>query len=453
MFGDDPPPVAPPWAEAMKKGANIVSLISIAVVIFPIATYLIFKRQKRTQLPFYMCIASLGLNLSSNMGTYTNDYMCLYEAVGIEFFSMATLLWWLCMSYNFYLVSVKEVTSMRVLRLESRYNIFVWIYSSLLTLIAIATDNLDTVRRANSYVCWIREDKMGNQWIFFYSHLLVVFVIGLFFWPRSLHRLYHVHVYQEPSDKQLMIYIRQVLFIIFFCCFFTFMIAFRLLTDFVFHGQNFGMALVHMFAFTGTGTFMFLIFGLSPENLRLWKLACGCQPRTEKGAEDSQFLGEEPLVGATQIPDGSVSYVNVGREVGEGGVPRTAVVPETVDNENFHIGTTVITNTTGTPGTAGTSLNFTPETNLHTPIMRELEPREDRHDPRPLRGPGMNREPSRGVGVGRGRRAIQFMLPAPPQLVLNGKGGNGGRVISSRGHEEEPEVEDPEEADYIELER
>lgn len=235
----------------------------------------------------------------------------------------------------------------------------------------------------------------------------------------------------------------------FFAVFFTFMIAFRLLTDFVFHGQNFGMALVHMFALTGTGTFMFFIFGLSPENLRLWQLACGCRSRPVRAGEDTQFLRDEPLIGATKIPEGSVSYVNVGQEVGDGGVPRTTVVPETVEYENFHIATTVITNTTGTPGTAGMASNFTPETNPHTPIMRELEPREDR----PLRG-SIHREPSRGsAGGGRGIRAIQFMLPTAPQLVLNSKGRNGGRVISSRGHDEEPEEEDLEEADYIELDR
>jgi hypothetical protein len=283
---------------------------------------------------------------------------------------------------------------------------------------------------------------MGNQWIFFYIHLIIVFVIGLFFCPRSLLRLYRVHVYQEPSDKQLMIYLRQVLFIVFFCCFFTFMIAFRLLTDFVFHGPNFGMSLAHMFALTGTGTFMFLLFGLSPENLRLWKLACGCdQPARQDGGggggEEEELPKEEPM-GGTKIPDGSVSYVHVGREV-ETGMPRSIVIPETADYENFHIGTTVHTNNSGTPGTAGTALNFTPETSPHTPLQQDSEG-----------GRPQEKETRRGGSRG-AARVMQFVLPPAPQLVLNSKTGQSRRVVSSR-HEEEPEEEDLE-TDYIELDR
>jgi len=163
------------------------------------------------------------------MGTYKTDTVCLYEAVGIELFSMAIVLWWLCISYNFYLVSFREYQAMKLLQYESRYNMFVWTYSSLLTFICLATDNLDTTRRANSYVCWIREDYRWNQWIFFYSHLLVVFIIGLWFWPRSLYRLYRVHVYQEVNEKQLIIYFRQMLFVVFFCFF-----SLRLCSLFVF---------------------------------------------------------------------------------------------------------------------------------------------------------------------------------------------------------------------------
>jgi len=236
-----------------------------------------------------------------------------------------------------------------------------------------------------------------------------------------------------------------VLFILFFCFFFTFMLAFRLLTDFLFHGPNFGMSFIHMFSFTGTGTFLFFLFGCSRENVRLWKFACGCykEAALENDIDETHLKPNEESIKKTRAFEGSVSWVirNDEERITETAEYEMNTRPTQITATNF---TPVAVSNEIDPDSPLRPKNFQNSSRIRESFTFTSHPRQNQTPSRKSKSKSNTPENNRKG------------LPPPPQLQINEPLLNmaNDEIVASTGSQqegEEKEVELDDETDYIQL--
>jgi len=199
---------------------------------------------------------------------------------------MSTVLWWLCISFNFYQVAVNEKTSSDLLRCEIKYNYFVWIYSLILTAVTATMGDLVT-NHNGSWECWIDPVDSRSQWLYYYLHMAIALFFGILLWPLGLYRICALH-WSSHLDHRIWNYIRHVLFIVMFATFFIFIICFRIAGN----NASQALAILHMLAVCGIGLYCAIVFGISVENFKFWRNICYRDARSTYESNDSSVSSE-----------------------------------------------------------------------------------------------------------------------------------------------------------------
>jgi len=185
--------------------------------------------------------------------------------------------------------------------------------------------------------------------------------------------------------------------------------------------------------------FLFFIFGVSPENFRLWKLACGCYSGKDVEEEMNPLPNEESIK-KTKALDGSVSFIVEPKHDDE------RLIDETADYFELN----------NTPTTHITTTDFTPTT-------KSNQDNPDSPLPRKFQNSSRNRESHQKSSKNNHSRNSASQkkksLPPPPQLLLNGPLINDKqeKIVASRGYPQDDDEERPNEmdlddgTDYIQL--
>ena len=116
-------------------------------------------------------------------------------------------MWWLIISINFHAVVVRDVNPHQM---EKYYLILGWVFPALVT--ALAYNHLDHKPHPFNWECWMAHEKSASQWIFFYGEMGIACLLGVSLWPQIAHKIYMLHNF----GRELLQYMRHILFIVFF---------------------------------------------------------------------------------------------------------------------------------------------------------------------------------------------------------------------------------------------
>jgi len=186
--------------------------------------------------------------------------------------------------------------------MKMKYNYFVWIYSFILTTVTACMGKLEN-NHDGSWECWIEPVDATRQWIYYYGHMALALVLGLFFWPLGLYRVWVLHWSSRLYDHRIWNYLRHVLFIVLFAMFFVFIISFRVAGD----RASQVLSILHMLAVCGIGLYCAIVFGVSIENLKLWRNLFYRQSLTIDDSTDTSSFSSETSNGTHQKKNKTIS--------------------------------------------------------------------------------------------------------------------------------------------------
>eukprot|EP00455_Lapot_gusevi_P004353 TRINITY_DN11803_c0_g1_i1.p1 TRINITY_DN11803_c0_g1~~TRINITY_DN11803_c0_g1_i1.p1 ORF type:complete len:367 (+),score=44.34 TRINITY_DN11803_c0_g1_i1:90-1190(+) len=272
----------------VRQTTLILSWISCVLVLFPIATFLRFesKRKFPARLSLFFCLSAFALCLSIGIG-FLSPSLCFIQAIGIQFWANVCVMWWCCVSVNYYLYVVGDFCNERAGRFEKIYHVVAWGVPGILVGVALGMDLLQKNASDDSWECWL---DRGSSWIFPYLlldlELVCVTLIGLYVWLQSLRRLWTLqnmvsqYQYQTAPAQAPIGYFRHLTCITGFVCMMVVLVSYRVVSDISSDPVPLFLELFHGVALAGLGIYSFIVFGLSEQNFSLWKSVLFPSPPT-----------------------------------------------------------------------------------------------------------------------------------------------------------------------------
>lgn len=255
-------------------------------------------------------------------GAYYPSEFCAYQAIGIQFFANAAVLWWLVLTNSFHSLVLfgNEAPASH----EHLFHLFGWGLPLALTIVAKASNTLDTDFHFGMSECWISGSRVGGGGFrvflvrspqlfparsrltlslsdsrappprnaqFLYGEMaLACLVGGVYIWPRCVLKLCKVH---RENATFVRTHLRMLLFVILFFTVFAVLVSYRIISDSLQLQPSFTLSCVHAVCVSSTGIYSFAVFGASQSNLDLWRrlVRRGCrleQPQEEPLLADAE---------------------------------------------------------------------------------------------------------------------------------------------------------------------
>ena len=166
--------------------AQQITIASCILHVFPIATFLCVRRSYPARLPVYFCVASLGLALSLLLG-FLFPNACYWQGVGTQFFAVAMVVFWLCVTFNLYRASFNEP----VAHLEASFVTLGWLVPVPFTAVPMALELFQTPASRDPWQqCWLRSSHTWAPWVFLFGGMLLASILGLYWFLATLRQVY-----------------------------------------------------------------------------------------------------------------------------------------------------------------------------------------------------------------------------------------------------------------------
>jgi len=186
-----------------------------------------------------------------------------FKEFSINFFALASILWWLCITLNLYVTFVKNK---KLTQYEPHMHIFCWSSALITTAIPTASNQMTAV----GLWCWMKDWPW--QFAFYYAIMGTSWLIGAFMWAAiifSMIRLIRRYKHTDRSAVSVQV-IRQCAFVVWFLVIFLLMFIHRLYLA-LHDDPPFYWMLLHLLSMSTQGTVVFLIFGLRFEIFWYWR--------------------------------------------------------------------------------------------------------------------------------------------------------------------------------------
>jgi len=248
----------------------ILNSLSLAGALFVIATYVCFRREYPARLVIFLSIAiageATGWLLSAKgddlLGGEVVSLWCTSQGFIIQYFSVAILLWWLCITVNLFLQFVK---GSRTVHYEPWMHIICWGYPLLTSSVA----NWYNLFQPVDLWCWVgRKDNGAWQWALYYALTGFICVLGGIFW---IHTIAHIlSMSKKVKSVEVNIH-RHVLFVVLYWMVFLFSFVHRVVVVAEDEDRSEFLLGLHIFGTGFQGIMAFLVFGARFQNFSFYR--------------------------------------------------------------------------------------------------------------------------------------------------------------------------------------
>jgi len=190
---------------------------------------------ERLRLNFTLCIGAVSLCLT--FGTFIGDdkklwcdidYRDTCRAQGslLEFFGLASALWWLCIGLNTYLTVVREWSVEPTEALEKWYHVVSWGVPAIASFLVLLPADKIGFPGYGSMWCWIVSDSDAVwQFVFFYTEVGICALTGTYLF---IHIVYKIYTRHELTIKETLSSMGPLLaFILMYVLLFSWMFGYR----------------------------------------------------------------------------------------------------------------------------------------------------------------------------------------------------------------------------------
>lgn len=320
------PLMTPEQQMLMENLTSVFGWLSLVCTLFLILTFGSFKmkRQYPANFTFYFCIVAFATDLAFIVGSLVGyqrllsswHNTCYAQAVALQFFGSATCTWWFLLTVNLFFSAVRRTSHKKYLKF---YHIGGWAWCLILTILPIPFKKYGPA----GLWCWIVEDNR-SAWQFglLYGWMGVLLVIGCILWCFILQSMVKSRRSGTLSEW-LNRYSRYVLFVLLMMLVWALIVIHRII-----HAVNpaldsFTLWVLHAWALSSIGVFVFLIFGTAKDMYTCWwerilewkSRACakwGLHPSLSSSSinaleEDYERMG---LTSTDQLPEDYNDYAN-----------------------------------------------------------------------------------------------------------------------------------------------
>jgi len=262
--------LTPGQINALEMIMKIMNSSSLVCSLLVVITYLKFKRDFPRALAMYFSIGAFFLALFMVLiypvgvnRVFASPILCAAQGFFITFFGSTCIWWFLFIALDVYLaVKLKKSTEE-----QKKYQLLFHIVTWGVSLIQAVIPLIASQYKPRGLWCWIYNASHG-AWEFgcFYSVMFILAVVSLYLWIRVISTVLQLSRV-SPSGSHSYLY-RHVFFIFFF---------FGILVVMLFHRayelirENFVLLLLHTLTLSSVGVVAFLVFGISKDNILLWK--------------------------------------------------------------------------------------------------------------------------------------------------------------------------------------
>eukprot|EP01125_Pyxidicula_operculata_P006587 TRINITY_DN2273_c0_g1_i1.p1 TRINITY_DN2273_c0_g1~~TRINITY_DN2273_c0_g1_i1.p1 ORF type:complete len:311 (+),score=12.60 TRINITY_DN2273_c0_g1_i1:18-950(+) len=269
-----------------------LNYIALILCLFEVITHLIFKREFPRSMPLQLGIVTCFLHgcllISPIVGfseLSTQTEWCYVQGVGIQYATVATSCWLLCISFHLYLTVVKRYKSHEIRRTIAPIHVFAWGFPLLVTIPPLIAKRFED----RGVWCWVSAKDFG-AWEFgcFYAPVVLFLLLSAFFWFSVVIRVCRV----STQFKTISYIIQSVLIVLTFMISYGMQFVHRIYN--VFEYDSFYLELVHTITLSTAGVFVFLFYGLTYDNIQLYrrlfaKCGCGRSSNTINNYSDIQY--------------------------------------------------------------------------------------------------------------------------------------------------------------------
>jgi len=247
----------------------ITATFAFILSTFVCVSYALFKYKYPARLIAYFsfCTAAsavslLTLSLSGGR-VLANSYACTAQGAVNQFFSISTILWWVCISVNLYCSFVKNK---KINNYEFHMHVICWGGALIASTAPSAAGEMKVV----GLWCWIHDWPW--QVLAYYAIMGACWVIGAGLWTSVIMFMLKMSKRYKSSDRSAVSVqvIRQAMFVLWFLVIFCFMFVHRIYIHAT--GKSpFPLMMMHVTAMASQGIFVFIVFGLRYEILWFWR--------------------------------------------------------------------------------------------------------------------------------------------------------------------------------------
>eukprot|EP01127_Copromyxa_protea_P012663 TRINITY_DN3320_c0_g1_i1.p1 TRINITY_DN3320_c0_g1~~TRINITY_DN3320_c0_g1_i1.p1 ORF type:complete len:345 (+),score=24.36 TRINITY_DN3320_c0_g1_i1:20-1054(+) len=294
-------PPAIPFADvtSIHRALEYTNWVSIALSLFTLITYTIFKRDFPRSMPLWLSCSAVCMHGFFLLGplsafkTFESGGWCAFQGIGIHFTSMSCFCWLCCISVHLYMVVVLKYSTSQV----KEYAIWIFVCAFgiplLFTLIpGIASGFVPGLWKSRGHWCWISEIN-GGAWEFgvYYCPLLVIAVVTAVCWCSVLYRVAQVSTQFKTNSYVLQTSIGILLFLV------SLVVQFVHRIINVAHpaSNSYYLEITHVISDSAFGIFVFVIFGFTYDNFTLYCERFGCKKvpvYEDQSFDDTESYGQ-----------------------------------------------------------------------------------------------------------------------------------------------------------------
>eukprot|EP01087_Luapelamoeba_hula_P006590 TRINITY_DN16672_c0_g1_i1.p1 TRINITY_DN16672_c0_g1~~TRINITY_DN16672_c0_g1_i1.p1 ORF type:complete len:368 (-),score=26.23 TRINITY_DN16672_c0_g1_i1:56-1159(-) len=203
-----------------------------------------------------------------------HEVLCIFQAVGVQFFGGALTWWWFCIGLNLYMIVVVEVEKPQ--KLLWVYHIICWGLSTIQTIIPGVFGRFGATNPFEW--CWMKPNTM-HIWHFatLYGQMGFCSIICIGLWARVIIVARRRHLEAVNGQDKFLVkpfVLRHVTFVGLFVGVFIVLCVNRVIFA-IQTRPSFGLLIVSVVVLMGQGTLLFLAIGTSTTHLDHWRRAWG----------------------------------------------------------------------------------------------------------------------------------------------------------------------------------
>lgn len=281
------PLLSPAQRESLVDVTSVFGWISLVCTFYLILTYGTFKlkRQYPANFTFYFCITAFATNSAFIIGSlvgyqelltpaYKNA--CIAQAVTLQFFGSATVTWWFLLTINLFFLMTRKKSHKKYTKY---YHLGAWSFAALVTLLPIGFNKYGPA----GLWCWIMDiDHSVWQFSLLYGWMGVMVLIGAILWVLIIMTMVKTRTNQSRAEY-IARYTRYVFFVFSIMLVYGLVVSHRIVHAINPSENSFVLWMLHAWALSSIGLFVFLVFGTTSDMYTGWyaKLrACTNRART-----------------------------------------------------------------------------------------------------------------------------------------------------------------------------
>eukprot|EP01102_Stenamoeba_stenopodia_P015242 TRINITY_DN517_c0_g1_i1.p1 TRINITY_DN517_c0_g1~~TRINITY_DN517_c0_g1_i1.p1 ORF type:complete len:367 (-),score=61.21 TRINITY_DN517_c0_g1_i1:353-1453(-) len=319
--------------ESLVDVTSVFGWTSLVCTFYLIVTYGTFKLKRKypANFTFYFCITAFATNAAFIVGSlvgyqrlltpaYKNA--CIAQAVTLQFFGSATVTWWFLLTINLYFLMTRKKSHKKYVKY---YHIGAWSFSALVTFLPIGFNKYGPA----GLWCWIMDiDHSVWQFSLLYGWMGVMVLIGAVLWVLIILTMVKTRTNQSRAEY-IARYTRYVFFVLSIMLVYGLVVSHRIIHAINPMENSFVLWMLHAWALSSIGLFVFLVFGTAKDMYTGWYTkirSCTNRTRTYRSLNANY----------RKTPGGDIDEEDEDEQEAEGEVEEEDEDYEEEDNNNYN---------------------------------------------------------------------------------------------------------------------